>query len=265
MDMKVEDLFIYPIKSARAQSLSEMTITHEGPRGDRQWMLIDELGKFISQRTVPKLATIEVFFEEAALTVGLQKMFFKIATKNNFQRKVNVQIWDDKIDAALEPDLYSQGISQYLGVPCRLVRYAPFSQRRVRSHAMAWKPEVRFADGRPVQILNLKSLEDLNQRLSEPVTSDRFRSNILFSSEMPYIEDQWKRIKIGDVVFSLPKKCARCSMINMDQKTGLLNGPEPLKTLSGYRRENDEIFFGSLWTPENNGIIKKGDLIEVLD
>ncbi|MEK2645858.1 MOSC domain-containing protein [Bdellovibrio sp. BCCA] len=263
--MKIEELYIYPIKSARSQSLKEMKITIEGPDGDRQWMLIDENGKFISQRTLPKLATVEVFHDEASLTIGFQKMFFKISKNSSFQRKVKVQVWNDTFEAALEADLYSQALSQYLGVNCRLVRYAPYSQRRVRSLSMEWKPEVRFADGRPLQILNLKSLEELNSRLPSPVGADRFRANIVYAGNVPYEEEQWKRIKVGEVIFSQPKKCSRCAITTIDQMTGVPSGPEPLKTLATYRREGKDIFFGTLWIPENIGMIKKGDQIEVIE
>ena len=56
--MNVQELYIYPLKGARAQALKEMKMTHMGPEGDREWMLIDEESTFISQRSVPKLATI---------------------------------------------------------------------------------------------------------------------------------------------------------------------------------------------------------------
>jgi len=263
--VKVQDLFIYPLKSARAQSVPEMKITQEGPEGDRQWMLIDENGKFISQRTLPKLATVEVFLDEAALTVGFQKMFFKISRNNSFQRKVSVKVWNDSFEAALEPDLYSQALSQYLGVNCRLVRYAPYSQRRVRSLTEEWKPEVRFADARPLQLLNTKSLEELNGRLAVPVGPDRFRANILFAGSAPYEEETWKRVRIGDVVFSQPKRCARCTIVTIDQASGAPSGPEPLKTLAGYRREGKDVFFGTLWIPENTGVVRRGDVLEILE
>lgn len=263
--MKIEELCIYPIKSARAQKLNQMTITHEGPLGDRQWMLVDETGKFVTQRTLPKLATVEVFYDDAALTVGFQKMFFKISTRNSFQRQVKVQIWNDTVDAALEPDLYSQALSQYLGANLRLVRYAPFSQRRVLSHSMDWKPEVRFADARPVHLINLKSLEDLNSRLAEPVGVDRFRGNLIYSGEVPFEEEQWKKIRVGEVVFSQPKRCSRCTITTIDQSTGDRTGVEPLKTLSGYRRDGKDVFFGTLWIPENTGVVRKGDAVEVLE
>lgn len=262
--MNIEALYIYPIKSARSQQLKEVEIGLAGPLGDREWMLVDEQGKFISQRTNPQLATVEVFLDEEGLTIGIGKMFVKVARKSSFSRKLKVEIWNDSVEVALEPDLYSQALSQHLGVKCRLVRYAPFSERKVGTTSADWNPQVRFADSRPIQILNLRSLEDLNRRLASPMTVDRFRSNLVYSGEQPFEEDSWQRIRIGEVIFSQPKKCSRCTMITIDQQTGASMGPEPMKTLATYRREGNKVFFGSLWIPENPGHIRQGDSIEIL-
>jgi uncharacterized protein YcbX len=127
-----------------------------------------------------------------------------------------------------------------------------------------WRPEVRFADGRPLQILNLESLRELNSRLDTPIDVDRFRANIVYSGQKPFEEDDFSRIQIGNVVFSQPKKCSRCVMTTIDQTRGEVAGPEPLKTLAEYRREGSEIYFGSLWIPENEGVIQQGDSLKVL-
>lgn len=253
--MHIQDLYIYPMKSARSQKMSQLQIQEGMLVGDRQWMLIDDAGKFLSQRTFPKMATIEVFYEKGILTIGLGKMFFKLPASNSFQRKTNVQIWDDTFEAALEPDLYSQGIAQYLGTSCRLVRYAPYSQR---------EKTISMADSRPLLLVNTKSLEDLNSKLQEPVRIDRFRPNIVVAGSEAYEEDHWQQIQIGEVIFSKPKKCPRCTMINVDQTTGEPKGPEPLKTLASYRRGEKGVDFGVLWIPENEGIIRPGDSIQVL-
>lgn len=264
--MKIEELNIYPLKSARSQKTNKLVISHEGPVGDRQWMLVDQEGKFLSQRNLPRLATVEVFFEESALTIGFQKTFFKISANSSFKRPLKVQIWNDSVEAALEPDLYSQALSQYLGVNCRLVRYAPYSQRRVRSLSPDWKPEVRFADGRPLHIVNLKSIEDLSLRVGQEIPRDRFRANVVVAGQVPYEEDQWKRIRIGEVVFSQPKPCARCVVLNIDQSSGQLSGAEPLKTLQSYRPQLENVAtFGALWIPENVGTVHQNDLLEVLE
>ena len=71
-------------------------------------MLVDEAGQFISQRTHPKMATIQTHLDQLGLTIGYNNQFFKISRNNSLKRIVQVQIWNDKVDAALEPDLYSQ-------------------------------------------------------------------------------------------------------------------------------------------------------------
>jgi uncharacterized protein YcbX len=261
----VQELNIYPIKSCQGQPVKEMNITLEGPEGDRQWMLVDDNGGFLTQRTLPKLATVQVLVNDAGLSIGLGKQFFVVPKNNSLKRLLRVKVWNDEVEAALEPDLFSQALSQYLGVSCHLVRYTPASKRLVPWNPDGdWIPEVRFADGRPVSLLNTKSLEDLNSKLAVPVGIERFRGNIVYSGAAAFEEDQWQRIRIGEVTFAQPKKCSRCKIITIDQKTGESPGSEPLKTLAGYRRDGNKVNFGVLWIPENTGRIPLGSSVEVL-
>jgi MOSC domain-containing protein len=246
----VQELNIYPLKSCQGQMLKEMNITLEGPEGDRQWMLVDENGGFLTQRTLPKLATVQVMVNEQGLNLGLGKQFFVVPKNNSFKRMIKVKIWNDEVEAALEPDLFSQALSQYLGMNCRLVRSQPTSKH--------------FADGRPLLLLNSESLADLNAKLPTPVGMERFRGNIVYSGAVAFEEDEWQRIRIGDVTFTQPKKCSRCKIITIDQKTGESPSPEPLKTLASYRRDGTKVNFGVLWVPENTGRIALGSPIEVL-
>jgi uncharacterized protein YcbX len=45
----ITELNIYPVKSCQGQSQKQMTVTREGPEGDRQWMLVDEQGEFLAK------------------------------------------------------------------------------------------------------------------------------------------------------------------------------------------------------------------------
>ena len=56
--MIVEGLFCYPIKSFRGLELGELELLPQGPRWDREFMLVDENNRFITQRTHPQLARI---------------------------------------------------------------------------------------------------------------------------------------------------------------------------------------------------------------
>jgi len=258
---------IYPLKSAAGQELKKIHISSQGPDGDRRWMLIDAEGKFLSQRTLPKMATLQTHFNDQGLTVGFNNQFFRVPITAP-KRFVSVQIWDDRVEAALEPDLYSQTLSQYLGVPCRLVRYTETSARKLpatESWQAGVQPEVRFADSRPLLLVNTASLDDLNGRLSQPIGIDRFRANLVFNGQEAFEEECWKKIRIGNVTFSQPKKCSRCPMINNDQVTGDSPSKEPLKVLSTYRRDGNKVIFGVLWIPENAGTIALQDPLEILE
>lgn len=261
--MRVRSLHIYPVKSARGIAVKSLELDEQGPRGDREWMLVDEEGRFLSQRTLPKLAQVETVLDETHLTLAFGGGFFKISRGLSTPRPRKVQIWDHQIEAHEEPRLYSDALSQFLGLPCRLVRYLP-KARPLSSLTEAFNPETRFTDRNPVQIANLQSLADLNLRLAEPVPMGRFRANIVFEGREAFEEDQWSRVKIGSVIFSQPKKCARCKIITLDEKTGENRGPEPLKTLSTYRREGSKVNFGVLWVHEGPGTVSIGDQVEIL-
>ena len=123
---------------------------------------------------------------------------------------------------------------------------------------------VSFADGYPILLANSASLNDLNSKLSSPIEMNRFRPNIVVDGNLPFAEDNWKRIKIGDVSFKVAKKCARCHVININQDTGL-SSKEPLKTLSTFRKEGNKVNFGINLIPESTGIIHDKDSVVILD
>src|SRR5437588_10240330 len=56
--VSVSALFVYPVKSARGIARSRVRVSASGFEWDRQWMLIDARGTFLSQRTHPQLARI---------------------------------------------------------------------------------------------------------------------------------------------------------------------------------------------------------------
>ena len=76
-------------------------------------------------------------------------------------------------------------------------------------------------DMSPILVISEESLADLNSRLSQPVSMNRFRPNIVVRGVQPYEEDSWERVLIGDVLYEASKEpCGRCSMINIDQEKG---------------------------------------------
>jgi uncharacterized protein YcbX len=117
---------------------------------------------------------------------------------------------------------------------------------------------VGFADGFPVLIANLASLADLNAKLEAPVGIERFRPNVVIEGATAWEEEAATHAQIGAVTFRTPKKCARCVVITIDQRTAE-TGKEPLKTLAVYRREGNKANFAMNAIPEAVGELRIGD------
>lgn len=68
-----------------------------------------------------------------------------------------------------------------------------------------------FSDAMSFHLVNEASVADLNSRLDNPVSARNFRPNIIVAGEklLPYEEDNWDWVKIGDVVFRVLAPCTR--------------------------------------------------------
>jgi uncharacterized protein YcbX len=263
--MHVSDLYIYPIKSCRGIQLSQAEVTLKGFRWDREMMLVDAKGKFITQREYPQLATVSVTItgDNFSLKTAQDSLTFQPSLTG---KKLAVQVWRSQTIAIDQGEEIAQWFENILNIPCRLVRQSPDYLRPVNpEYAGNDHTPVSFADGYPILLTNTASLEDLNQRLVEPVPMNRFRPNIVISSDRAFSESSWQKIAINQTIYSLVKPCSRCIITTTDQETGMRNSQmEPLKTLSGFRSFPGGIMFGENVIPETTGIIKVGDTLAIL-
>lgn len=260
----VTELNIYPVKGTQGISLTKLTINSTGPKDDRRWMIIDENGKFISQRTHPALAIVKSEIVEGKLKLlipHIAPIFIDTCDEGNMLEAV---IWKDTCHVVEQSKQASQALSDYLKIPCKLVGLANNTIRPVNpKYAATDMDHILFADGFPFLITSQNSLSDLNSKLSESVPMNRFRPNIVVQGLEPYAEDNWKSLRIGDVFFKAAKPCSRCTVITIDQSTGE-KSKEPLKTLAKYRNSEKGIMFGMNIIHCNEGIIQVGDNLEII-
>jgi uncharacterized protein len=264
--LKVQDIFIYPIKSLGGIRLERAKVEERGFQYDRRWMLVDQSGMFITQRTYPNLAL---------LGVNLKSDFLEVYHKQDSTKKteiplqgaagieIEVTVWDDQILAKEVDPKLSQWFSNFLGFEVYLVVMPETSHRKVDPRYAVQGESVSFADGMPYLLIGQESLNELNSRLQYPVPMNRFRPNVVFSGGQPFSEDSLRKIKIGNLNFEVVKPCARCVMTTVDQDKGL-KGNEPLKTLSTYRMMNNKVYFGQNMIALEPGVIQVGDSIEIL-
>ena len=255
------------MKSLGVISLTETDVTERGLELDRRWMLVDSRGKFLSQREFPEMSLIDVGVVQNGLIINRRGRIgdsIIVPWQPDHPATASVNIWKDLCEAVVYSDECNDWFSNTLGITCRLVRYSEKTKRAIDPEYATGDQEVSFADGFPCLIIGEESLSNLNSRLDKPIGMDRFRTNLVFSGGVPYIEDTWKRIRIGDVNFKVVKPCARCVMTTIDPLTAE-TGIEPLRTLGTYRKlENRGVMFGQNLIPLNRGRISAGMAVEVV-
>lgn len=190
-----------------------------------------------------------------------------IAPPDESAPRVRVRIWRDEVEAVRLPEA-GRWASETLGRRCELV-FMPEDVRRPVNPTFARAGEiVGFADGYPVLLVSEGSLADLNGRLGEAsVPMTRFRPNVVVSTAEPFAEDGWGELEVGSARLCGVKASDRCAVPTVDQQTGERRGPEPIRTLSRYRRLGEEgagIFFGQNLLVRRPGKIAVGDPVLVL-
>jgi len=260
--IKIKELYVYPIKSLKGISLDTAEITETGIKYDRYWMLTDENGLFITQREIPKLAMFHVRISSEYLVVQFKNEKIKIPIKLAHKEMKACEIWEEKINGYKESDAINHWFSTILGQKVFLVRNAELPKRSIKNHIESF---VNFTDSQQYLILGQSSLDNLNTKLDQSISIDRFRPNIVFSNSDIHIEDSWSEIQIGTSKFTLTKACSRCNIITIDQETSEA-GKEPLKTLTKYRFKENNVLFGQYLKliASDDKLLKVGDEITVL-
>ncbi len=260
MNARLVSIHVYPVKSCRGLTLPAATLGPRGLQHDRSWMIVDSRDRFLTQRTHPRLATIEAaptatgdgLTLRAPLSAALRVAAVDEAAAPPSRR---VQVWDDTVDAVDAGDVAAEWLQAVLGEPVRLVRATGKTVRQPRG---PWRGDVvapvDFPDGYPLLVCSVESLADLNRRLPEPIGMERFRPNLVLEGLGTYGEDRVGEMVIGSARLRLVKACTRCSTTSVDQATGAAS-TNPLPTLRSYRfdRELRGVTFGQ------NAVIVSGE------
>lgn len=224
--MKIAELRLYPIKSCRGRSVERATIGARGFETDRRAMIVAADGTFLTQRSHPKLAQIEV--ETASgLQVTLDGTPFKAGFGSN---RKTVRVWGDTLSARVAEGPVNARLSEFLGEPVCLVAMDAASERQTAAGFGAPGP-VSFADGFPYLITTTASLRALSETAGDDIPMERFRPNIVIETDTPWLEDDWTTLDMGGHVFDLVKPCTRCVVTTLDQQTGEQVGQSTMQAM----------------------------------
>lgn len=259
-------LFIHPVKSMRGMQVSHAQALESGLAFDRIFMLTEPDGTFITARQYPEM----VLFTPALIMGGLQLSApdgssATVLFEDFLPDSEPTEVWGSHFSALIAPDSINHWLSSFFPRPLQLRWVGPRMTRRVKHFEQV---PLGFADGFPYLLVNEASLFDLQQRCPAGVRMEQFRPNLVITGADAWAEDGWSTVKIGDVLFDLPKPCSRCVFTTISPQRGRKHpSGEPLSTLQRFRSAQDgsgDIDFGMNLVARSSGVIRTGDRLEVI-
>lgn len=229
---------------------------------DRRWMLIDDLGSFVSQRTHPQLALFIPSLVDDHIVINYCDEEIRFRFNEILLVEINTKVWDDAAVTVEVSKKVNTWLSDRLKKEVRLVKLASDTSRSHRNSRTMDTYDVTLADAYPYLIIGTASLAELNGKLVNPIPMDRFRPSVVIATEIPHEEDKWSEIRIGKAIFKNIKPCGRCTVITIDQQTGIVDN-EPLRILSTYRKSDNSVLFGCYYVCTQIGEISIGETVEI--
>lgn len=264
MGITVTEINIFPVKGLGGISQPRASLTTRGLRYDRRFMIVDADHEFVSQREIPRMATIWTDLVGGELEfAAADREPIRVDAEPRALPTRSVRVWSSTVQAHTVSADADEWLSDALGFDARLVYMPDTAERRCNPEYAKNNEIVSFADGYPVLITNEASLADLNTRIANnggaAVPMNRFRSNIVVRGLGAWDEDALRDFSIGSAVLRAVKPCGRCQVTTTDQASGEVRGPEPLRTLSSFRDSPVGVRFGMNLVPVKLGEIAVGD------
>ena len=232
---KISDLFVYPVKSCAAVRMEQVVIVPTGFEHDRNWMVVDADGAFVTQRERPSLALVTPQVGDDGIVLQAPGMEPLDLPAEAAGAPITVTLFGETQPAIAASAAADDWFSRYLGGRFRLVRCDPHVLRPggVQYPARDAAP-TSFVDNYGVLVISQASYAALNRKLPHAVPMNRFRPNIVVTGVEDHEEDYITLARCGDVALRFVNPCFRCSLTAIDQQNGM-PGLDPLPVLSTYR------------------------------
>lgn len=230
--MEVSQLLIYPVKSLRGFSIDSALLTPQGLEYDRQWMIINQDNKFVSQRKFSHMVLLHTAMENNQLIISaphhssLPPLVID-STKKPTGEAFDAMVWKDTCQVLDEGINASEWLSEAIGShsPLRLVRMANKQRPQSKPELLGENTHTYFADAAPLLIANEQSLMAVNKQLKAAkhnvVPMENFRPNIVLSGINAFDEHQIKLLEHPNYQLTPCYPCQRCIIPTIDIKTGV--------------------------------------------
>jgi hypothetical protein len=245
IDIRLESIHVYPVKSCAGTSPQSARLADTGFDLDREWMVVDAAGSFVTQRELPRMALVQTALKGEELILRAPGMLALHVAVDRVEGRTEVEVWGDRVAAYDMGALCAQWFTDFLGRPLRLARFDPDAARRVdRRWTEAIDATAAFQDAFPLLVASTASLAEVNRRLAlggeTAVTLARFRPNLVLAGLDAHGEDHLDEFVFaaadGPVRLKVVKPCARCPIPDVDPDRGVA-GHAVSDVLAQYRAD----------------------------
>jgi uncharacterized protein YcbX len=271
--MKLESIRVFPVKSLGGVRVDEAQVEPWGLAGDRRWLVLTPDGTALTAREEHRMLGITATPDGAAIV---------LADRDGGGLRVEPPADGELVSTTLSrvgfvraaPAAAGQWLSERLGTEVRL-GWLDDARRRSVSEQHGGRPgdALNLADPGPLLLASTATMRRLNAWIAEtaaergegppaPLPVDRFRPTVVVDGAAePFVEDGWRRVRIGEVTFRFAEHCDRCVLTTVDT-TALAAGKEPLRTLARHRQWDHKTWFGVRLVPETTGVVRVGDPVD---
>jgi len=284
--MRVTALRIYPVKSLGGMAVARAEVEPWGLARDRRWCLLDAAGTRITARQVHHLLGLHA---EPAGPDGIRitdqdgASILVTAPPDTGAEPIEHERLGVVRCAAAEASAW---LTVRVGRPTTLVWQPDPRTRPIAANRGGLPGEhLSLADAGPLLLVSEASLSQLDRWIAaeaevpdvagldprhvsggdnphpQPLNVVRFRPNVVVDGDVPFAEDHWSTVRVGEVIFRTTMICDRCVMPTIDPVT-LAGGKEPTRALARHRHWDRKTWFGIRIAPLGTGTITVGDAVQ---
>ncbi|MEE6031081.1 MOSC domain-containing protein [Avibacterium paragallinarum] len=261
--MKLQHIYLYPIKSTQSYEVAQAVVQPQGLNFDRTFMLTEPDGTFISARKDAELYHFYALPTPLGLYIQHKDGSAIQVQYTDFQQSQACEVWGNEFNSLLASQEINHWFSEKIGRAVQLRWTGEHTQRKIKRYP---DQPLSFADGYPLLLTTEASFNTVQQACPSPISPLQFRPNLIIDGITPFEEQQWAEIQIGEVKFLHSKPCERCVLTTRNPTTNQADPKmEPFRTLKKLNRnEQGAPLFGINLIPLNTGIIRVNDEVKIL-
>lgn len=257
----IESLWRYPVKSMRGESVAEAFMGFSGCYGDRCYAIRNSAARkgfpYLNATVQQRMLLYQPRFRHPARTTKPPNLEEAMSIAPGVT-PANAEPEDLMLDVVTP-----SGAVVSIDDPSLMEMLV--EGLRGENHLTLTRSDRALTDCRPISLISLQTVRQIEAEAGVPINKRRFRSNVYFNldSNLGFAEDELvgRKLRLGSrAVVATLERDPRCKMISLDPETGEHN-PEILRDVAQAHDACAGVYCAVLV----EGVVSTGDVIQVID